>query len=37
MPMDGKQVLALADTGSGTYAAVAEQTGLSWESSRNLN
>lgn len=36
MAMDGKNILVLADTGSGSYAAVAEQTGLSWESTTNL-
>lgn len=36
MAMDGKQILVLAETGTGTYEAVAEQTGVSWESTRNL-
>lgn len=36
MAMDGKNILVLADTGAGTYAAVAEQTGLSWENTTNL-
>lgn len=36
MAMDGKQILVLADEGSGTYTAVAEQTSLSWENTVNL-
>ena len=36
MAMDGKQILALVDTGSGTYEPMGEQTGLSWENSTNL-
>ena len=36
MAMNGKQILVLADTGSGTYESVAEQTGVSWESTTNL-
>lgn len=36
MAMDGKNILVLADTGAGVYAAVAEQTNVSWESTTNL-
>ncbi len=34
--MDGSLILVLVETTTGTFTPVAEQTGLSWESTRNL-
>lgn len=36
MAMDGKNILVLAESAPDTFAAVAEQTGLSWESTTNM-